>query len=181
VPNGGRLDGARPVTAALEVTHAASTPPVTLKLVDWADEKGPVRPQSAGIVRGGRKPVDRRRRDPKDRQGTTLVEALAENGVALERMLDAHRELKAIDARLPRAAHRTGTGARVARTDRGRHRHLGVERNMLRFVGQAALGVDADSDEARRLSGRRADRARMPRFAIRHSKPGAAWSAPSVS
>src|SRR5207249_12312707 len=42
VPNGGWLDGALGVLAALEAlrTHAGSTPPVTLKLVDWADEEG---------------------------------------------------------------------------------------------------------------------------------------------
>ena len=42
VPNGGWLDGALGVLAALEVLriHAAATPPVTLALVDWADEEG---------------------------------------------------------------------------------------------------------------------------------------------
>src|SRR6202008_3050019 len=41
VPNGGWLDGALGVTAALEALrmHAESTPPVTLMLVDWADEE----------------------------------------------------------------------------------------------------------------------------------------------
>src|SRR5205809_418423 len=42
VPNGGWLDGALGVMAALEALriHAAATPPVTLALVDWADEEG---------------------------------------------------------------------------------------------------------------------------------------------
>src|ERR1700674_2984686 len=42
VPNGGWLDGCLGVTAALEALrmHAGGpTPPVTLKLVDWADEE----------------------------------------------------------------------------------------------------------------------------------------------
>src|SRR4029077_6831204 len=42
VPNGGWLDGALGVAAALEALRmwAGTTPPVTLRLVDWADEEG---------------------------------------------------------------------------------------------------------------------------------------------
>jgi N-carbamoyl-L-amino-acid hydrolase len=42
VPNGGWLDGTLGIVAALEAlrTHASPAPPVTLKLVDWADEEG---------------------------------------------------------------------------------------------------------------------------------------------
>ena len=42
VPNGGWLDGCLGVAAALEAlrVRAGTTPPVTLRLVDWADEEG---------------------------------------------------------------------------------------------------------------------------------------------
>src|SRR3954468_4774473 len=42
VPNGGWLDGCLGVMAGLEALrmHVGTTPPVTLKLVDWADEEG---------------------------------------------------------------------------------------------------------------------------------------------
>src|SRR4029453_15169063 len=42
VPNGGWLDGCLGVCAALEAlrAHAGTTPPATLRLVDWADEEG---------------------------------------------------------------------------------------------------------------------------------------------
>src|SRR5580765_5919877 len=42
VPNGGWLDGCLGVVAGLEALrmHAGTTPPVTLRLVDWADEEG---------------------------------------------------------------------------------------------------------------------------------------------
>ena len=42
VPNGGWLDGCLGVIAGLEALrmHAGSKPPVTLTLVDWADEEG---------------------------------------------------------------------------------------------------------------------------------------------
>src|SRR5216110_1686752 len=102
VPNGGWLDGALGVMAGLEVLriHAAATPPVTLALVDWADEEGARFGRSllgSSAAAGSLNVNDVRALT--DRHGTRLVDALAENGVALERMLDAHRELKAIDAR----------------------------------------------------------------------------------
>src|SRR5947207_10803950 len=43
VPNGGWLDGCLNTLAGLEVLRriaAAGTPPVTVRLVDWADEEG---------------------------------------------------------------------------------------------------------------------------------------------
>src|SRR5258707_6393588 len=42
VPNGGWLDGCLGVVAGLEAPRApaGTTPPVTLKLIDWADEGG---------------------------------------------------------------------------------------------------------------------------------------------
>src|SRR6185295_16645777 len=102
VPNGGWLDGALGVMAALEALrqHARAKPPVTLKLVDWADEEGARFGRSlfGSAAAAGSLKIDEVR-ELKDRHGTTLVEALAENGVALDRMLEAHLELKAIDAR----------------------------------------------------------------------------------
>src|SRR5581483_12189582 len=42
VPNGGWLDGALGVLAGLEVLrqYRQTVPPITLRLVDWADEEG---------------------------------------------------------------------------------------------------------------------------------------------
>src|SRR5437588_6384923 len=102
VPNGGWLDGCLGVMAALEALrmHAAAKPPVTLKLVDWADEEGARFGRSllGSSAAAGSLDIDEVR-SLKDRQGILLVDALAENGVTLDRMLDAHNELKAIDAR----------------------------------------------------------------------------------
>src|SRR5205085_11494765 len=102
VPNGGWLDGCLGVIAGLEALrmHAGATPPVTLTLVDWADEEGARFGRSllgSAAAAGSLRVADVR--ELKDRQGTRLVDALAENGVAIDRMLDAHRELKQIDAR----------------------------------------------------------------------------------
>src|SRR6185369_7641868 len=101
VPNGGWLDGALGVMAALEALrmHGGTTPPVTLKLVDWADEEGARFGRSllgSSAAAGSLKIEDVR--DLRDRQGTKLIDALAENGVTLERMVDARRELAAIQA-----------------------------------------------------------------------------------
>src|SRR5262247_392216 len=88
VPNGGWLDGALGVAAALEAlrVHAAATPPVTLMLVDWADEEGARFGRSllGSSAAAGSLSIDAVR-GLADRQGVSLSDALAENGVALER------------------------------------------------------------------------------------------------
>src|SRR5262249_7740015 len=114
---------------------------VTLKLVDWADEEGARFGRSllGSAAAAGSLKVDEVR-GLEDRHGTTLVEALTENGVELDRMLDAHPYLKAIDARAYLELHieqgpvlesmQKSTGVVLGT--------FGVERNMLRFTGQAA-------------------------------------------
>src|SRR5439155_24413138 len=142
--NGGWLDGCLGVLAALEALrmHAGATqPPVTLKLIDWADEEGARFGRSllGSSAAAGSLAVEEVR-ELKDRQGTRLVDALAENGVSLDRIHDAHRELKAIDARAYLELHieqgpvlesmKKPTGVVLGT--------FGVERNMLHFTGQAA-------------------------------------------
>jgi len=143
VPNGGWLDGCLGVLAGLEALrmHAGTTPPVTLRLVDWADEEGARFGRSllGSAAAAGSLNVDDVR-ELKDRQGTTLVDALAENGVTLDGMVDAHRELKTIDARAYLELHieqgpvlesmHKPTGVVLGT--------FGVERHMIRFTGQAA-------------------------------------------
>src|SRR5690349_2105636 len=143
VPNGGWLDGALGVTAALEALrmHAGTTPPVTLALVDWADEEGARFGRS--LLGSSAAAASLRIDDVRnltDRQGTRLADALSENGVAIDRMLDAHRELKSIDARAYLELHieqgpvlesmNKATGVVLGT--------FGVERNMITFTGQAA-------------------------------------------
>ena len=143
VPNGGWLDGCLGVVAGLEALrmHAGTTPRVTLALVDWADEEGARFGRSllgSAAAAGSLKIEDVR--ELKDRQGTRLVDALGENGVALDRMLDAHGELKRIDARAYLELHieqgpvleamQKATGVVLGT--------FGVERHMIRFTGQAA-------------------------------------------
>ena len=179
VPNGGWLDGALGVLAALEVLriHAAATPPVTLTLVDWADEEGARFGRSllGSSAAAGSLNVDDVRALT-DRNGTRLVDALAENGVALERMLDAHLELKSIDARAYLELHieqgpvlesMNTPAAAVLGT-------FGVERHMIRFTGQAAHSGSTPIPMRRDAFLAAAQTALECReIATRHSRPGA--------
>ena len=143
VPNGGWLDGCLGTMAALEAlrVHAGTKPPVTLKLVDWADEEGARFGRSllGSSAAAGSLKIDEVRA-LRDRQGTRLVDALAENGVSLDRMREAHTALTTIDARAYLELHieqgpvlesiQKPTGVVLGT--------FGVERHMIRFTGQAA-------------------------------------------
>lgn len=179
VPNGGWLDGCLGVMAAFEALrmYTGSKPPVTLKLVDWADEEGARFGRSllGSAAAAGSLKIETVR-DLKDRQGTRLVDALAENGVALDRMLDAHNELKQIDTRAYLELHieqgpvleslNKPTGVVLGT--------FGVERHMLRFTGQAAHSGSTPIPMRRDAFLAAAQTALECReIARRHSKPGA--------
>jgi allantoate deiminase len=179
VPNGGWLDGPLGVLAGLEALrlYAGSTPPVTIKLVDWADEEGARFGRSllGSSAAAGTLNVDEAR-PLVDREGTRLVDALEENGVAIDRMLDAHRELKAIDARAYLELHieqgpvleslNLPTGVVLGT--------FGLERHMLRFTGQAAHSGSTPIAMRRDAFLAAAETALACReIARRHSKPGA--------
>jgi N-carbamoyl-L-amino-acid hydrolase len=179
VPNGGWLDGCLGVMAALEALrmHAASTPAVTLKLVDWADEEGARFGRSllGSSAAAGSLKIDEVR-ELKDRQGTRLVDALAENGVPLDRMLDAHRELKRIDAHAYLELHiEQGPVLESMQKPAGVVLGtFGVERHMIRFTGQAAHSGSTPIPMRRDAFLAAAQTALECReIARRHSKPGA--------
>jgi N-carbamoyl-L-amino-acid hydrolase len=96
VPDGGWLDGALNVIAGLEVLRAlAGEPrPVTIKLVDWADEEGARFGRSllgSSAAAGSLEPDSVR--GLTDRDGTALPDALAAHGVDLDSALDARERL----------------------------------------------------------------------------------------
>ena len=84
MPDGGWLDGCLGVLSALEVLRgvaASGRPPVTLKLVDWADEEGARFGQSlvgSAAVAGKLDPEGLR--ELKDAEGVTAAEAMAATG-----------------------------------------------------------------------------------------------------
>jgi beta-ureidopropionase / N-carbamoyl-L-amino-acid hydrolase len=98
VPNGGWLDGALNVMAGLEILRRFAEefqgrPPVTIRLVDWADEEGARFGRSllGSSAFAGTHSIsaDRARTD---RDGKKLEDALRRCGVEIDRFPDAGRE-----------------------------------------------------------------------------------------
>ena len=87
VPNGGWLDGCLNVLAGLEVLRRIATegtPPVTVRLVDWADEEGARFGRSlfgSSAASGNFDPEDLA--ELKDKDGITLPDALKRVGIDL--------------------------------------------------------------------------------------------------
>jgi N-carbamoyl-L-amino-acid hydrolase len=100
VPNGGWLDGSLNLLAALEVLRRINAefsghPPLTIRLVDWADEEGARFGKSlfgssacAGRLNLGEV------RSLQDKDGIRLPEALQEIGIDLEKASESDRELR---------------------------------------------------------------------------------------
>jgi N-carbamoyl-L-amino-acid hydrolase len=139
VPNGGWLDGCLGVCAALEVLrgHKGETPAVTLKLIDWADEEGARFGRSllGSSAAAGTLDPDAVRH-LKDAEGISLPDALAENGIELDKMTEA--ELPDIAAYLelhieqgPRLEEAGKPAAAVIGC-------FGVERHAITFTGKAS-------------------------------------------
>jgi N-carbamoyl-L-amino-acid hydrolase len=144
VPNGGWLDGCLNVMAAVEVLRRingqyAGKPPVTVRVVDWADEEGARFGKSLFGSSACSGALDMEEaRGLRDKQGITLPEALKAVGVDFEKVKDSGVELKnaaaylelhieqgpvLLDLDLPLGAV-LGT--------------FGVERHAITFRGQAA-------------------------------------------
>ena len=167
VPNGGWLDGALNVVAGLEVLRALAPEerPFTLKLVDWADEEGARFGRSLLGSSAAAGTLDPEAvRGLTDRDGTALPDALAAHGVDLDTMRDAGRRARG-RARLPRAAHRAGPGARAARhAARRGARHVRRPAPQGRFTGaHAHAGASPMHLRQRRVPRRRAQRAGVAR------------------
>ena len=98
VPNGGWLDGCLNVLAGLEVLRRIATegtPPVTVRLVDWADEEGARFGRSlfgSSAASGNFDPEDLA--ELKDKDGITLPDALKRVGIDLYTARRASEQLK---------------------------------------------------------------------------------------
>ena len=98
VPNGGWLDGALNVMAGAEVIRriaAEGVPPVTIRLVNWADEEGARFGRSlfGSSAAAGSMTDQDELRTLTDSDGIALPDALAEHGVDLDRALAARSQL----------------------------------------------------------------------------------------
>jgi beta-ureidopropionase / N-carbamoyl-L-amino-acid hydrolase len=100
VPNGGWLDGSLNVMAALEVLRRFATefngrPPITIRLVDWADEEGARFGRSllgSSAFAGTHSIAADRLRT--DRDGVKMEDALRRCGVEMDRFPEAEKERK---------------------------------------------------------------------------------------
>jgi len=144
VPGGGWLDGALGVVAGIEALRrhaAAGKPPVTLHLVDWADEEGARygRSLTGSAASAGTLDAAKELAHLVDRNGVKLPDALRENGVELDRMGEAHAWLKARDPRAYLELHiEQGPVLEAMKKPVGVVLGtMGVERHMVRFTGQA--------------------------------------------
>jgi hydantoinase/carbamoylase family amidase len=154
VPNGGWLDGALNVVAGVEVLRRvaeAGTPPVTIRLVNWADEEGARFGRSlfgSSAAAGSMADQDELRRltDP---EGVSLPDALAEHGVDLDRALESTRQLGSAAAYLELHIEQ---GPVLESLDLPLGVVLGtfgVERHRITWRGQAAHAGSTPMDQRR--------------------------------
>lgn len=143
VPNGGWLDGALGMMAGVEALRMFKDrrPPVTIKVVDWADEEGARFGRSllgSSAAAGALKIAEVEHLA--DKTGTRLVDALRENGVELARIHESQAFLKSIDAKAYLELHiEQGPVLEALNKPAGVVLGtFGVERHLLRFTGQAA-------------------------------------------
>jgi hydantoinase/carbamoylase family amidase len=153
VPNGGWLDGALGICAALEAVRAqaeSGRPPVGLRLVDWADEEGARFGRSlfGSSACAGTLEVDDVR-DLRDRDGERLEDVVARFDVDLDRVGESGARLEGALAYLelhieqgPVLASRGEPAAAVLGT-------FGVERHVAVFTGQAAHAGATPMDQRR--------------------------------
>jgi N-carbamoyl-L-amino-acid hydrolase len=144
VSNGGWLDGCLNVLAGLEILRRIAAeyedrPPVTVRLVDWADEEGARFGKSlfGSSACAGALDMDEAR-GLKDRDGIALPDALASQGIDFERVLDSGMELKNAAAYLELHIEQ---GPVLLDMDLSLGAVLGtfgVERHAITFHGQAA-------------------------------------------
>ncbi len=105
VPNGGWLDGSLNVVAGAEVLRRIAetgTPPVTVRLVNWADEEGARFGRSlfgSSAAAGSMRDQDELRHLT-DADGISLPDALAACGIDLDRALEAQAQLDSAAAYL---------------------------------------------------------------------------------
>jgi N-carbamoyl-L-amino-acid hydrolase len=154
VPNGGWLDGCLNVLAAVEVLRRIAEegpPPLTVRLVNWADEEGARFGRSlfgSSAAAGSMSDQDELRQ-LRDADRIALPDALGEHGVDLDRALEARRQLESAAAYLELHIEQ---GPVLESLDLPLGVVLGtfgVERHQITFRGQAAHAGSTPMDQRR--------------------------------
>jgi N-carbamoyl-L-amino-acid hydrolase len=154
VPNGGWLDGCLNVLAGVEVLRriaAEGTPPLTVRLVDWADEEGARFGRSlfgSSAAAGSMSDQDELR-ERRDAEGTSLPDALAEHGVDLDSALEARRRLAGAAAYLELHIEQGPVLESLELPLGVVLGTFGVERHLVTWRGQAAHAGSTPMDKRR--------------------------------
>src|SRR6266404_4747592 len=154
VPNGGWLDGCLNVMAGVEVLRriaANGKPPLTVRLVNWADEEGARFGRSlfGSSAAAGSMADQDELRQRHDANGIALPDALREHGVDLDRAFEARKQLESAVAYLE--LH-IAQGPVLESMDLPLGVVLGtfgVERHQVTFRGQAAHAGSTPMDQRR--------------------------------
>ena len=156
VPNGGWLDGCLNVLAGLEVLRRINDqyhgkPPVTVRLVDWADEEGARFGRSllgssacAGV--NFDPSIERHR---KDKDGISIEDAVERCGVDIDQMHKSHKELKNAAAYLELHIEQGPVLESLGLPLGAVLGTFGVERHAIKFTGQAAHSGSTPMDKRR--------------------------------
>jgi hydantoinase/carbamoylase family amidase len=154
VPNGGWLDGCLNVLAGVEVLRRIAeegTPPLTVRLVNWADEEGARFGRSlfGSSAAAGSMADQDELRTKRDADGTSLPDAVSAHGVDLDRALDARSQLANAAAYLELHIEQ---GPVLESLDLPLGVVLGtfgVERHQITWTGQAAHAGSTPMDKRR--------------------------------
>jgi N-carbamoyl-L-amino-acid hydrolase len=153
VPNGGWLDGSLNVVAGSEVFRRIAeegTPPVPVRLVNWADEEGARFAGRSPVIGRGRLDAHQDElRKLSDRDGVALPDALGEHGVDLDSALGARSQLQGAGAYLELHIEQ---GPVLQAMDLPLGVVLGtfgVERSRITWRGQAAHSGSTPMDQRR--------------------------------
>ena len=154
VPDGGWLDGALDTLAGLECLRRLAAeperPPVTVRLVDWADEEGAQFGRSllGSSAASGQFDLEATRA-LRSRAGEPIASLLARHGVTLERMTESRQELQSavayLELHIEQGPVLEGLGLPLGVVVGT----CGVERHALHFTGQAAHAGSTPMDRRR--------------------------------
>ncbi len=154
VPNGGWLDGSLNVVAGVEVLRRIAeegTPPVTVRLVSWADEEGARFGRSlfGSSAASGTMADQDELRERTDAGGIRLEDAVAAHGVDLDRALDARSQLAGAAAYLELHIEQGPVLEALGLPLGVVLGTFGVERHQITFTGQAAHAGSTPMDKRR--------------------------------
>ena len=154
VPNGGWLDGCLNVVAGVEVLRRVAedgTPPVSVRLVNWADEEGARFGRSlfGSSAAAGSMADQDELRQLTDRDGARLPDALAAYDVDLDTALDARSELDSAAAYLELHIEQGPVLESLGLPLGVVLGTFGVERHRITWHGQAAHAGSTPMDKRR--------------------------------